>query len=661
MSLFSREKSRQEDTWLLRAFLVFAFLRWVSLALHFFGVSPYGGPLVMTPFRFIFSSLFIETGIILALTLLYRLVTLAVGLHGKLLRVPFLGFASFYMIFTQVDLEFVRWLGEHLTVSFVSNYFRKTDGHMLGNVLSQDIPSTVLALVLVFLNIPVSAILARFSWKGASSFQAWIWCTGLTTALCTSPLWFMSSDKRWRRICPVAVSLSSDISRTMLGLESPKNPQRAYSDLLHYVATGRLADTLLDTIPEYPFYHPTGPGRIPADEFKKLPRDKRPNIIYITFETWRGWKTGFIKDSTKGYESRTPTLDSILENHSYYFPYVHSLGFPSVEGTHNIHLGTWLHFRKILISSYGNMRWKSLPELFHDLGYTTQNFIGADPSFSNLIPWFTRWYEYTEYSERYTQDGPLLERFTQALDTINREKPFFLHTWTVTTHPQYIIPESEGIPIADDVEDRYDQAIRYTEKQIVKLIRHIQKSDLWNNSIIVLVGDHSQPENNARNNTDVAGVFTPGHTWVHCAILGGWPGLPKPQRVDITVPSIDLPPTILELVDASVPNHFMGKSLLKPESREFLGFRWNTVALHREEERLLFDMFRDTQSWYKLDKSSKINYALNGGHTMPKAPAPEWEFDKQRYRDMIFAFAELLDQDRIFPDDQKIRGIYQLR
>lgn len=657
----SKDLSRDEDLWLLRAFLAFTFLRWVSLNLHFFGLSPYGGPLAMTPFRFLYSSLAVETGVILALVLAYRLISLGLGLHGKWLRIPFVILASIYLIFTQIDLEFVRWLGEHLTLSFVGNYFRKTDGHMLGNVVSKDIPSTATALGLIFLNIPASIVLVRMSWKGRSSFKAWIWFTVLAAALCTSPMWFRPSDKRWRRICPVVVSLSSDLGRTLLGMEKPKNPMQAYSDLIHYVKTGRLADTLLRSIPEYPFYNPSGPGNLSPEEFKKLPRDKRPNIIFLTFETWRGWKTGMVQDSTPGYESRTPTLDSILEASSYYFPYVHSLGFPSVEGTYNLHLGSWPHFRKIVISSYGNMKWKSLPEIFHDLGYTTQNFIGADPSFSNLVPWFTRWYEYTEYSEKYTQDGPLLERFTQALDTINREKPFFLHTWTVTTHPQYIIPDSEGIPIADDIEDRYDQSIRYAEKQIVKLIRHLQKSDLWANSILVIVGDHSQPETTARNNTDIAGAFTPGHTWVHAAILGGWPGLPKPRRNEETIPSIDVPYTVLELVNASVPNHFMGKSMLRPASREFLGFRWNAISVHHEEDRLLFDMFRKSQSWYKLDKSSKLNYALNAGHTMPKAAKPPYEFDKQRYRDMIFAFGELLEQDRMFPEDNKRRGIYELR
>jgi len=651
----SSSKASQEDSWILKTFLVFAFLRTLSLVLHYFGPSPWGGPLVNSPFRFIFNSICVEIGVILGLVILYRAITSFLGLKGVLLRVPFLLLGILYIAFAQLDLEFVRWLGEHLTISFIHNYFRKTDGHMLGGLLMSDLPSVIAALVQMFAPIPLSIWLVTRKWKGTLSGKAWGVLTLLFLILASSPLWLMPSEKRWRRICPVVVSMGTDLSRQALGLESPRHPKQAYADLISYVQTGKLADKPLDSIPEYPFYNATGPGKIPVEEFKKLPLNKRPNIIYITFETWRGWKTGLVHDSTK---SLTPTLDSIIEHEAYYFPYTHSMGFPSVEGTQNIHLGTWPHFRKIIISNYLNIKWKSLPEVFHDLGYRTEVYVGADPSFSNLTPWFTRWYQYVEYSEQYTQDGPLLDRFTQVLDTINRKQPFFLMTWTVTTHPPYTIPASEGIPIATTDEARYDQALQYSEKQIVKLIDHLKKSDLWNNSIIVIVGDHAQPQTDTRSNEDLAGSFTPGHTWVHTAILGGWPGLPKPRRNEETVPSIDIAPTLLELVDASVPNHFMGHSLLHPESREFLSFRMSTVALHHENDRFLFNMFGKSQMWYELDKKSKINYGLLEGSTMEKRPEPPYPFDKARYRDMIFAFGELLDQDRIYPRDEREHGTY---
>jgi len=111
-------------------------------------------------------------------------------------------------------------------------------------------------------------------------------------------------------------------------------------------------------------------------------------------------------------------------------------------------------------------------------------------------------------------------------------------------------------------------------------------------------------------------------------------------------------------VNASVPNHFMGHSMLHPVSREFPSFRMGTVALHHENDRLLFDMFDNQETWFKLDKNSVRDYALLAGNTMERRDHPPWPFDRARYRDMIFAFGELLDQDRIFPRDEQKRGIY---
>ena len=657
--MFSLRKSLQNNSWILQSTLIFSTIRVISLLLHYYGYSPYGGPLVEEPRRLVFNAIAIELGVILALVLIFRLLTLATGIHGKVLKYSFSFLSGTYLIFTQIDLEFVRWLGEHLTLSFIQNYFRATDGVMLGALLKSDIFGTFMALMVILVAI-IAAIgqTRKPSAPHKHAFKIWSGLVLVCLILIASPVWLIPSEKRWRRIQPVVLSIGTDLFRQNLGLEKPRNPQQAYADLLHFSRHGNLASEPIDSIPKFPLLH-HGPGTISATDFIQLPRSQRPNIVFLTFETWRGWKTGLVPDTT--LPSFTPILDSIIQNEALYFPYTHSLGYPSVEGTQNLHLGTWPHFRKIIISSYGSINWKSLAEIFQDFGYKTEIFVGADPSFSNLSPWFTRWYNYVEYSEKYTQDGPLIERFIQALDTIDRKDPFFLSTWTVTTHPPYTIPLSEGIPMADTDEERYDQAIVYAEKQIVKLIDYLKQSDLWENTILVMVGDHAQPPTDARFNTEVAGNFTPGHTWVHLAFLGGWPGLPTPQLHETTVSLIDVAPTLLEKLDMNDPTHIKGNSLLEPFSKEMLSFRQNSVAFIHEEHRVLFEMFSSQLMYFKVNKNSKRDYALLSGHQAKQSDEVPWDFPIHRYRDMIFAYGELLDQNRIFPFTERKRGVYQKR
>lgn len=649
-------KVRNEELWLLRSTLILSLVRILSLVLHYLGPSPWGGPLVESANRFLGNAIMIELAMILTLVFAFYLFALILHLHGKALRIPFLILAVCYLAFTQFDQEVVRWLGEHTTISFLRNYMQKSDGEMLGMLLSSDLGPTALAGVLMLLGIPLAVWLASRKWNGRIGWTSFIILVLAETTFATSPEWLMPSAPRWRRICPVALSISTEFIRQELGLDKPHHPKQAFADLISYVRSGQLATQELDSIPEFPLYQSSGPGKLSVEDFKKLPREKQPNIVYITVESWRGWETGLVQDSSM--PSNMPLMDSIILNYSYYFPYTHSLGFPSVEGALNEHMGVWPHYNKIVMSTYVNIRWKSVTEILQDYGYRTEFFASTEPSFDNLTPWYIRWYNYTEYSPKYTQDGPLVDRFIQALDTMDRKQPFFIHTWTVTTHPPFELPAGIPEPEPSTTETRFDRCAQYTDKQLARLIDYLQKSDLWSNTIVIISGDHGNPDREVRQDSEIAGDFNPGHTWIHLAILGGWPGLPKPQRNDRTIPLLDVAPTILDLLDISAPNHFMGKSLLDTTTREFLSFRLGHVAQHLENSRLVFEMESNNATFYPLNKLDKKDYALLKGHRMVKTSNPPYPFDSERYQDMIRAYAQLLDEDRMFPRFERSRGKY---
>jgi len=654
--MFNRDKTRAEELWLIRAGSIFGGLLLLSLVLHYFGSSPYGGSILESPWRFIFNAVMIDFAATIALVFLFWLGAMLFGLRGLALRIPFVLLALVYTIIHQFDLEVVRWLNEHITMSYVNNYLHKTDGELLKTILASDLPASIAAGIQMLLPIPFGIWLLTRKWNGKIKQRTAIILAILFVVLAASPEWLMYSEKRWRRICPIAFSLTKDALHDFWDLDAPRNPKQAYADLLQYAETGTFADKPLDIIPEFPIYHAQGPGHLTPQEFKKLPKEKRPNIIFVIMETWRGWRSGLVHD--QGKPSYFPKLDSVLEHEAYYFPYVHSLGFPSVEGAQNIHLGTWPHFNKIILSSFCHDRFKSLPEIFRDLGYHAEITLGTDPSFDNLTLWLQHWYDRLEYDIKNDNDSLLINRDIRIFDTLSRTNPFFLTTWTLSTHPPYAVPPAPELKKASTEDEHYEQAANFSERQVLRYIDHIRHSDQWKNTIIVLVGDHAQPEPDIRSNSSIAGSFTPGHTWVHAAFLGGWPGLPAPKRNEETVPSIDIAPTLLELVDASVPNHFMGHSLLHPKSQEFLSFRWNSIALHRENDRVLFDMYNSNQTWFKLNKQIRSDYALLIGHSTPQSDSIPFPFDKERYRDMVRAFAELLDDNKIFPRDESKLGVY---
>jgi len=644
----------------IKVFLIFTVLKVISIGLHFLGSSPYGGPLVDNPSRFLANSILIELSLILGFTLLASKLAQYTPKWKKAVLTWSVLFLSLYQTFCHFDLEIVRWMGQHVTISYINTYLHKTDGIMLTKLLASDIFPLSITVFQIVILVPLSIWVIRSKkfhfFKPKPSKLNLLICLILLGILGTSRYWLMFSDKRWRRIKPVAIGLVQDLSVNVLGTEKPKNPNLAYADLLSFVKTGQLATEPLEDIPQYPLEQPKPMGTYSISEFKNRPKTDKPNIIFIVFETWNGWKSGFIKDSS--VQSYTPNLDSILTQSGYVFPWSHSVGFPSVEGSIGMHLGSWPHFRKIFISEYIAINSLSLPEAFRLLGYHSEIFIGADPSFSNLTPWFQRWYDYFEYSPEMENDGPLISRFISALDTISREKPFFMATWTVTTHPPYYLPDSEGIPRAKTQEGRYNQAIQYADKHLGRLFKYLRNSDIWDNSIVVITGDHAQPGNKIRNDASIAGSFTPSHTWTPIAITGGWKGVPKPKINTETVSQIDIAVTLLDMVNAYVPNHFMGNSLLHPVSRPTLTFRWGDFARTTDVDRILMNIHSNELLYYSLDKTNKTNYGLRPGHSMIKSESTPFPLDLNRYRDMLFAYGELLNENRLYSKDLRKQGTY---
>lgn len=681
----------------LISLILFSIIRTAEITVHYLSNSPYGGKLVVSPLRFVFNAIFIELAVVILITVVFAILSkLSLSITKKRKHTPniatttinylFLIVMSLYMIIAQLDLEIFRWMGEHMSLSFFNNYITgSTDTEILSKLLSSDLLFTSIAVIFIIITVASAIFLKKWVKQNQILPKTSIVVLILLIALGSSPLWFMQSFKRWRRIKPAAVGITYEFIREISGMEKPKNPKQAYADLISYMQTGELADKPLDSIPQYPLLtldakNQNRKNPLTMDEYKNLPDSVKPNIIYITYETWRGWKSSLPGDTT--IPTFSPLLDSIIKKDAYYFPFAHSHGFPSVEGTLGIHLGLWAHFRKIFINDYSSINSISITEIFRELGYNTEIYIGADPSFSNLSPWFKKWYNYFEYSKKYGNDGPLLERFTQALDSIDKKKPFFLTTWTVTCHPPYHIPKSEGIPLAKTGSELYNQTMTYSDKHIAKLLNHLKETGLWDKSIIIIVGDHSQPNNKVRFNTEIGGTYTQGHTWIPVAIMGGWKGVPKPKRNEMTISQLDVAPSILDMINVNAPNHFFGRSLIPPDSvmnidslgdttmiqppfviepRKILSFHRNHVAYITDNDRILFNMFDNSLNHYELDKSRVKNYALLEGHTMKISEKVSYEFDINRYRDMAFAYGEILNQNRLIPPNtypKRPLGIY---
>ena len=120
----------------------------------------------------------------------------------------------------------------------------------------------------------------------------------------------------------------------------------------------------------------------------------------------------------------------------------------------------------------------------------------------------------------------------------------------------------KGICCVDEVEPRYNAAIRHVDKALFNFITYLEERRLLENTYIVLTSDHG--ENLIRN-----GIFI-GHGGlfqrvlrVPLIILG--PEIPQGKKVETPVQHVDIAPTLLHLVKAETPSnyYFDGRNMLE--------------------------------------------------------------------------------------------------
>lgn len=611
------------------------------------GNNPYGSPLVLSPGRLIPNSILIEMGIIIGISLFFLLLEKSFRSRKArlFLRASAIISQCIYATLSIIDFEVIRWLGQHITLSYIQNYAGARDANMGEKLLDLDFFSISCAVSLLLATAALGILLL---WKqrkchesGLISILVIIILFGVTIS---SPKWFRPSEKRWRRIRPAAVSILYDLYAEVTGLQSPDHAEQALSDLISFYKTGDIGHPF--EVKEYPFYDSLNLGNVPLSEFKKLDRSKKPNIVLFVFETWRGWKSGL--QNVPDQNSKTPQLDSVIFNEAWYFPWTNSLGYPSVEGSVNLHLGILNHYNKIIKSNYLTNRTIAIPEILRHVGYNTHMVVGVDPSFSNFTPWVKKWYNNNlHFDPSYEDDAILLKKAGDVFEESQKEAPTLLTIWTAVTHPPYYVPDGSTDGMTDS-EERFDLAVNYTSRQALQFIERLKGID-WENTIVIMTGDHGQPTPSQLQSSDRVSPLSPGLTWVNMAWFGGFKGLPR-GRVDRDVTLIDIAPTLFRILDIKTPNHFMGMDMRKSyPSRKHLLVRQKQVTLMDQDYRYYFNI--DDQDAYQLElsKSTLNSYGYLDATQFQMEKLTNPNIPVNRYKDMMKAWAQILDEDRLLP------------
>ena len=307
---------------------------------------------------------------------------------------------------------------------------------------------------------------------------------------------------------------------------------------------------------------------ITAVLIRQAPQSLRPlNIVLVTADTLRADRL-----PAYGYDRiSTPHLDEmassgvLFENASTVVP----LTLPAHS---SMFTGTFPMYHGVRDNGgyYLDEKHVTLAETLKENGYQTGGFIAAfvlDARWG-LDQGFDRYFDDFDFKkfERIGLDtvqregGIVLEESLRWMDEVKDERFFaWLHFYDV--HTPWEPPEPFLSRYRGYRGSRYDGEIAYVDSLMGKLFDWLDENALEDDTIVVFIGDHG--ESLGQHEEDTHGFFIyDATTRVPFIIKAPYRQIGRGRRVESQVRTIDLMPTLLELVGIKSPDPVQGESVV---------------------------------------------------------------------------------------------------
>ncbi len=335
------------------------------------------------------------------------------------------------------------------------------------------------------------------------------------------------------------------------------------------------------------------------------------NLIFILLDGFRRDKIG-IAPFLEGFAGRCLFFSNAVTSAPYTIAAMHSIfsgvypGANGVNGYYNM-----LKFKK--------NKFRTMAEYFRDNGF----YCAADVMSESIAP--KRGFEHFHPHNEYEQD--MFELHKDLLDRC-AGKRFFAYLHYSSIHTDLILNvakryddfSEEYFRNKEENEKRYNDSIKKCDDYLKRVIGHIEKIGMMENSVIVAASDHGCSLGEKKGEK-MYGSFLYDYT-LKAFFMIKVPGM-KANEFKVQVRHIDLMPTILELFGIEKDKRYknmQGKSLLgfvrgeeKGERAAFsetggIGGPWpsrekhNVFCIRANGYKLIFNVMPKTWEMYNLSE-----------------------------------------------------------
>ncbi|GGA47509.1 LTA synthase family protein [Paenibacillus physcomitrellae] len=337
------------------------------------------------------------------------------------------------------------------------------------------------------------------------------------------------------------------------------------------IRNGNIQDTIKkidDLKSTYVYNDKTGRGAVSVTP-AHFGAAKGKNLIVVQMEAFQNFPINL----KVGGQEITPNLNKLIGS-SYYFPYVYQqigqgntsdaefMSNTSIYPTGTIPMST----------GFGDRALPSLPRLLENHGYEADTFHVNDVTFWDRIKLypalhFDHYFDKPYYKNDHFNDFGASdeELYRVAVDHMKEiadsGKPFYTQLITVSSHFPFKVPEDrKKIQMPDSLKDTqlgdYLTAVNYTDYAIGTLIERLKQEGLWDNSVLVLYGDHFglQPDQNDPEwiQSQLGIKYDSRVSRFNIPFIIHLPGEQQGQKVDQVGGQLDMMPTIANLLGVSL-------------------------------------------------------------------------------------------------------------
>jgi lipoteichoic acid synthase len=309
---------------------------------------------------------------------------------------------------------------------------------------------------------------------------------------------------------------------------------------------------------------------------------KGKNVIIIQLESFQNFLIGLTLDG----QEVTPVMNRLAKENSYFPNFYQQVGQGNTsDAEYVVNTSTYIPPSGAATSSYAYKKLPSLPKLLKSYGYDTATFHTNVVEFWNRAELydalgFDRYYDKNFFGTDDivffgASDEVLYEKTAAELSKMSKSgKPFYAHVISMSAHHPFTTPEEKDQIMLPERYDgtfvgNYLNAQSYADYALGLFIEDLKASGLWDNSLIVVYGDHLGLPIYSLDKDDLAlmeEIY--GHPYgftdmINIPLIMAAPGTMKPSVQEQAGGQVDILPTIANLTGVSLTNQlYFGQDLL---------------------------------------------------------------------------------------------------